>query len=192
MQDLQLNFDIVKWGDSPHTQSAIKKGYVSPKNPCLYIVGSETGFIHYELEISYYYLSDIGKGETKEDVIRDLDLIGFWSNSKDPLKDLFTRLLQFYEDQSKVLDYRKTKNDYSCIRMLPTNTNDRFIEDHIISFISGIDKNQLVIPYDYKQAKEHIESLEYKYRKFVELFNKVVVDPNWELDIIQVMRDYIK
>lgn len=191
MEDIKFIFSVAKWIDLPQTKHAIEKGYTSPKNPDLYVVGNTEGFIHYELLIKSYYESDLDDNTDIEDIVSESDLIGFWSKSGNPLKDLFNRLLKFYDDQQKVLDYRISKNDHSCtMGMLPTQTGDSFIKDHVYSFISSIDPKELVIPSDYKEAKDHIEILEYKYRKFVELFNNVIFSNGWNYEILKAIESY--
>ncbi len=192
MSKIHFDFKVVELAKQDHVKFAKEKGYVRDKKPSLYVLGGGVGYVHYELYISYYYQQDIDQGCTIEEALCEVDPVGFWAKTENPLEELLRRVLNFYDNQSKVLEYRKTQNDYSCsLEVLPTNTGDRFLEDHLISWVESVDKSLLTIPVDYKEGKLHIEDLEHKYRKMVELFNKMLFDNNFESELLEAYESLI-
>lgn len=165
---------LTKWIDLAHVKSSIDKGYVNIKNSEHYTL-TQGEFTHYVLDCNYYYLDDIEEGETKEDVLHSYESIEFWAATNDPVKELTQRLRKFESVCEGVIhDLKQVNNIYGlAIDSVPTQVEDNYIFDFVSSWVDCYNSDLLEVPKGLEQANDHIQTLVYKWRKMVELYNNV-------------------
>lgn len=130
---------------------------------------------HYLAELEIIDPSELEDATSIRDVLysEDMDGNGFWIKSDDPRAELKQRLLDFECTISKVFEINKgsfwgvpnldcipTDNEYCCMAWA----------NHYLG--------NVVISNDFITAKNQVESLMYKYRKMVELYDshKHIID----------------
>lgn len=165
---------LTKWIDLEHVKSFIDKGYTASKHSENYTL-TQGGFTHYVLDCNYYYLDDIGDGETKEDVLTSYDSIEFWAATNNPVKELAQRLQKFESVCESVIGQLEIIGRIYglTIDSVPTQVDDNYIFTFVSEWAGFHNKDLLNIPCGLEQANDHIQNLVYKWRKMVELYNNV-------------------
>ena len=174
MNRLLTGVRLVKWFDLPHVKNAIEKGYTSVKNGSLYTLTSGT-FTHYSLESKHYYPEELDDQTNIEDIMLDNESVEFWAKSENPLIELSDRLKDFERICKDVITMLDTDTNIFGLNInsLPTQITDNFIFDFVKAWVSFYNKDLLLSPLDLELAYLHSESLVYKWRKMVELYNNI-------------------
>lgn len=125
-------------------------------------------WVHYLAELEIVDPCELEDAESISDVLysEDLDGNGFWIKSDNPKAELKQRLLDFECILSKVFETHKNSfwgtPNLDCI---PTD-NEHCCIAWANYYLGGV-----VISNDFITAKNQVESLMYKYRKMVELYD---------------------
>ncbi|MCP3681516.1 MAG: hypothetical protein GY861_02405 [bacterium] len=149
--------------------------YNLARDPAAYVVSSTpNNFRRYDVASDYYYMEEL-EDNNLEDITLDNDSFGFWSDSGDPLQDLAKRIFDFENLCLCVLDNldKKTNILGMTLRSLPKERTDRFTVDFLKAWLEVVHKESLNIPNELESAELHLESLFYKWRKMVELYENV-------------------
>ncbi|AHK11618.1 hypothetical protein S140_211 [Shewanella sp. phage 1/40] len=167
MKDLQIKLSVIKWEPNQYQHRSSADSYTL----------TNKDWDRYDLVIEWYYLSDVDENYTIEDATCFSDPVGFWAYQDNPLLELSNRLKLFINTANKTINHLKDNDNLFGLTLgsLPTCSRDRFADQFLIDWVSSIDPTCLTISNDYITALGQITTLQYKWRKMVELFDSVNV-----------------
>lgn len=174
MSTLLTDVKLSKWIDLPRVRNYIIKGYTSLKDCNKYTL-TEGMFTHYSLESKYYYPEELDDQTSIEDILLDNESVEFWAKTDQPLKELTKRLCDFENICENVINILKESNTIFGLNIntLPTKADDSFIFDFVKAWVSFYNSDLLNVPEDLEESYLHCETLVYKWRKMVELYNNI-------------------
>lgn len=151
----------------------------SIRNPEAYVLSAQPcNFKHYELFTSYYNPDDTSDYYSIEDATLEPDSFGFWAESDNPIRELANRIRDFEKICTTVIESVKQKYQSSgftgmTLQALPKDKDSQFVLLFVEAWVLATHKPSIDIPNGFHEAVDHIDSLFYKWRKMVELYENI-------------------